>query len=108
MDLVLTNCPPESALSIATQIIENRLAACANILPNVQSVYVWDGEVQQEVESTLLLKVAQHGTERLVDAIRSLHPYEVPEILVIPVDDARSFEKYVSWVRDHTSHSDPA
>ena len=99
MNVVLCNCPPDRALPLARALVEQGLAACVNVLPAVTSVYQWKGRVEQESEHTLLIKVSAARVEALAERIRALHPYDVPEIVVLPVDVALSDPRYVAWVR---------
>ena len=98
MKIVLSNVPPDKADGIATALVEERLAACVNLLP-VRSVYRWQGAVQHDAEVTLLIKVAADRVQALRERIRALHPYELPEVLVVDVDLERSLPEYVEWVR---------
>ena len=102
MRLILTNAPPDAAASIARTLVDARLVACVNLLP-ITSVFRWKGEVQTEVEVTLLCKVGADAVERCVTRLRELHPYELPEILVLPVEVEASLSAYVAWVRAETS-----
>lgn len=99
MYVVLCNCPPDRAAEIARPLVVEGLAACVNLVPGVRSLYVWEGAVQDEVETTLLIKVAADRVDALRARLRALHPYQVPEILALPVDTARSHPDYVAWVR---------
>ena len=99
MHLVLCNCAPADAPGIARSLVEERLAACVNILPGVTSVYVWEGAVQEETEATLLIKVSAARRDALTARLAELHPYDVPEILVLDPDVAASSQAYVAWVR---------
>jgi periplasmic divalent cation tolerance protein len=96
--LVLSNAPPDRADEIARQLVEERLAACVNLLP-IRSVYRWKGAIAQEPEVTLLIKVSAERVDALVQRLRALHPYELPEILAFDVDAARSLPEYITWVR---------
>lgn len=102
MVVVLCNAPPANAEPLARALVEERLAACVNLLP-VRSVYRWQGAVEQEDETTLLIKVAAAALPALKARIETLHPYDVPEIVVLPVDTAQSLAAYVEWVRDSSS-----
>jgi len=75
------------------------LAACVNILPKVTSVYAWQGELEVDVESTLLIKVRASGLEALSSRIRALHSYDTVEIVALDVDIANSDSRYLDWVR---------
>ncbi len=102
MRIVLSNLPPEHAESIASTLVEERLAACVNLLP-VTSVYRWKGEICRDPEVTALIKVRADGLERLRERLRELHPYELPEIVALPVDAAGTLAEYVEWVRAESS-----
>lgn len=102
MRIVLTNIAPKDAGVLARRLVRDRLAACVNLLP-VRSVYRWEGAVQEEEEATLLIKVSEAGLTRLVTALEELHPYDVPEIVVLEVDVERSLDAYVDWVREETA-----
>jgi periplasmic divalent cation tolerance protein len=97
VNIVLCNAPPERADEIAKQVVEERLAACVNLLP-VRSVYRWKGALQQDAEVTMLIKVSGERLSALTERLRALHPYELPEILVLDVDAERSLRAYVEWV----------
>lgn len=99
MVVVLCNCSSDEASGLAHLLVERGLAACVNILPKVRSVYRWKGEVLDEEETTLLIKVASSRVQALSDAIRQAHSYDTPEILVLPVDVERSDPAYVAWVK---------
>ncbi len=100
--LVLTNLPDEaSAHALARQLVEARLAACVNLLPGVQSIYRWQGVVEQAGEVTALIKTTQSRLARLEAAILESHPYELPEILSWPVTGGHP--AYLQWVRDETA-----
>jgi periplasmic divalent cation tolerance protein len=99
--LVLCNVPDEaSGQLIATQVVEQGLAACVNLLPVVQSVYRWQGSVERATETTLLIKSAASRYLELEQAIRKLHPYDVPEIICLPV--SAGLPAYLQWVLAET------
>jgi periplasmic divalent cation tolerance protein len=108
MRLVLCNCPPDRAAELAEALVAERLAACVNILPSVTSVYRWEGRVAVETEHTLLIKTSAEAVAQLVPRLSALHPYDVPEIVVVPVDDAASAAAYVTWVRASCAREDSA
>lgn len=97
MKIALTNVPPDRAGSIARAFVDEGLVACANILP-VRSIYRWKGSVYDEPECTLVLKVPSVAVERLRARLLELHPYDLPEFVVLEVHEAGSFEPYVAWV----------
>jgi len=95
--LCLTTCPDEgSALAIADALVEERLAACVNRLPGVQSTYRWKGEVCREPEQMLLIKTTDERFEAMKSRLLSLHPYELPELIV--VETASGHAAYLDWV----------
>jgi periplasmic divalent cation tolerance protein len=99
MVVVLSNCSPERAEAIAEALVAERFAACVNLLGPVRSIYRWKGTVEREAEVTLLVKTSVERLDACVARLRALHPYELPEILVLPVDAERSLAPYVAWVR---------
>ena len=95
--LVITNCPDEAiANAIALAIVEEKLAACVNILPRVQSVYCWQGAVESASEVPLLIKTAADRYPALEAAIRARHPYDIPEIIALPI--SQGLPAYLNWV----------
>lgn len=102
MRLLVCNCPPNEAESLARSLVEEGLAACVNILPAVRSIYRWEGAIHADTESTLLVKVGEERTDAAVKRLVELHSYEVAEVLVIPVEADRSAPAYVKWVREMT------
>lgn len=95
--LVLTNCPGhEMALQIGQQLVERQLAACANVLAGCHSIYHWQGKVESAEETPLLLKTPARCYPALEAALRELHPYEVPEIIAVPL--AAGLPAYLDWV----------
>lgn len=100
--LVLTNLPDrESAEKLAGILVENRIAACANILGDATSVYRWKGELETAREVPVLIKTAAHRYGDLEAAIRTHHPYELPEIIAVPI--TRGLPAYLDWVRAETA-----
>jgi periplasmic divalent cation tolerance protein len=98
--LVLTNLPDRAAAErIADLVIERRLAACVNILA-CRSVYRWKGAVQHDEEHPLLIKTTAERYAELEAAIRGAHPYELPEIIAVPVE--RGLTAYLDWVAAET------
>src|SRR5437879_3304513 len=99
--LVLTNVPDRaSAERIAELLIENRLAACVNILAPCRSVYRWQGAVQHDEEHPVLIKTTAGRYPDLEKAIRAAHPYELPEIIAVPIE--QGLLQYLAWVADET------
>lgn len=95
--LVLTNCPDAAvAERIARLAIENSLAACANILAPCRSVYRWQGQIEDACEAPLLLKTTAERYAGLQQLIAAEHPYDVPEIVALPV--VAGLPAYLDWV----------
>ena len=85
--VVLTTAPTvEVARDLGSAVVGERLAACANVLPGVTSIYRWEGEVKREGEALVILKTTAGAVERLRARIVELHPYDVPEVVVLNVD----------------------
>jgi periplasmic divalent cation tolerance protein len=102
--LVLTNLPDRAAAErLAGSLIEKRLAACVNILAPCQSVYRWKEVVQHEEEHPMLIKSTAKAYPALEAAIRAGHPYELPEIIAVPVE--RGLPAYLDWIAAETNHS---
>ncbi len=95
--LVLTNLPDRAAAErIADELIGRRLAACVNILAPCRSVYRWKGAVQHDEEHPMLIKTAAERYPALEQALRAAHPYELPEIIAVPIE--RGLPEYLAWV----------
>jgi periplasmic divalent cation tolerance protein len=94
--LVLCTCPFDKAAELAQFLVETHLAACVNILPEVRSVYRWEGKVCNEAESLLLVKTGQAVYPELERRLRERHPYEIPEIVAIPIE--RGLPDYLQWI----------
>lgn len=93
---IWVNCPSiDTADAITDALLEQKLVACANRYPPIQSAYVWDGAVQREEEHPLLLKTHATLARQVEDAVRALHPYDVPPIIRI---EATANADYLSWV----------
>lgn len=99
--LVLTTLPADAdAATFAHTLVETRLAACVNLLPGMESVYRWEGRVEQERERQLVIKTARSRVVALWERVRELHPYEVPEFIVLPIVDGN--DAYLRWVGEST------
>jgi periplasmic divalent cation tolerance protein len=94
--VVLVTCPPDRAQAIADALVEERVAACVNVVPGLQSVYRWKGEVHHDTEAMLLVKTTRDRFEALKQAVLKHHPYELPEVIAVPVD--RGHTPYLEWV----------
>lgn len=99
--LVISNLPDRaSADRLASTLVERRLAACVNILAPCRSVYRWEGAIESAEEHPVLIKTTADRYPALEEAIRSLHPYELPEIVAVPL--AAGLPAYLEWVAAET------
>ena len=91
----------EAARRLVRELVDERLVACGNVLPGVTSIYRWQGAVQEEAEVLVVLKTTGARWNALRDAVRQRHPYEVPELLALPVSHA--LEPYAAWLARETA-----
>jgi periplasmic divalent cation tolerance protein len=99
--LVLTTLPVDADIAaFARSLVDERLAACVNVLPVMDSVYRWEGRVERESERQLIIKTTRERTETLWERVRELHPYEVPEFVVVSIVDGN--DAYLRWIADST------
>lgn len=98
---VIVACPPDRATAIATALVEQRLAACVSVQPGWRSVYRWRDAIESADESLLLIKTRAECYPALESAVRSLHPYELPEI--VGFDASSGLPDYLGWIRDCTT-----
>ena len=102
--LVLTTLPASAdAAAFGARLVDERLAACVNVLPPMESVYRWQGAVERGTERQLIMKTTGDRLSALRKRIGELHPYEVPELLVLPVIEGSN--AYLRWITDST-HDD--
>jgi periplasmic divalent cation tolerance protein len=95
--IVLSTFPnTDTARHIATALVEERLAACVNLCPAVQSIYRWQGQVESAEEVLAIIKTTRSAYGALEERLKTLHPYDVPEIIALPVE--RGLESYVKWL----------
>lgn len=98
LQVALSTAPNrETALSLARALVSERLAACVNLVPQITSVYRWQGAVEEDEEVLLVAKTRADRAERLCARIVELHPYDVPEVILLPV--AGGAGPYLDWVR---------
>jgi periplasmic divalent cation tolerance protein len=99
--LVFCTCPDTlTARALAHYLVEQRLAACVNLLPPMQSVYRWQGQIEQTEEVQMLIKTCADRLDAVSAAIVQKHPYELPEILVI--SPSAGLPAYLDWIRAQT------
>jgi periplasmic divalent cation tolerance protein len=99
--LVLTTLPAEAdATGFAQNLVEDRLAACVSLLPLMESVFRWEGRIDRGSERQVMIKTARDRVPALWDRVRALHPYDVPEFVVLPIVDGSA--AYLKWLGDST------
>ena len=99
---MLCTCPDgDPAAHLAETLVTESLAACVNRVPGVVSHYRWQGRLQQDTETLLLIKTTQARLAALSARIRELHPYELPEVLAVPVQGG--LDEYLDWIRTGVS-----
>ena len=90
----------DAAKRIARSLVEEHLVACVNILPSVTSVYRWKGKMEEDTECVLIAKTVEKKVEQAIQKIRSLHPYEIPDIVAVPVTSG--LKEYLAYIEDET------
>lgn len=99
--IVMTTMPADAdAMAFARALVEERLAACVNVLPVMESVYRWEGKVDQERERQVIVKTSRLRLVALWERVRDLHPYDVPEFVVLPIVDGN--DAYLHWLGEST------
>ena len=103
IQVVLCTCPDsDTAEKLATGLVEERLAACVNILPEIRSIYRWGGELQKDREALMIVKTRGDRQGELQNWLQRHHPYEVPEILALNVSAGSA--DYMNWVFNETEN----
>ncbi|BBE41981.1 divalent-cation tolerance protein CutA [Conexivisphaera calida] len=96
--IVMVTAPAESAGQMARALVKRGLAACVNVVPGLKSIYRWRGNVEESSEVLLIAKTTSGAVGRLIEAVRELHPYEVPEIVSIEI--AEGLPEYLRWISE--------
>ncbi|KAF7632780.1 hypothetical protein Mgra_00007841, partial [Meloidogyne graminicola] len=91
----------EIGKNIAKEIVQKRLAACVNIIPQLTSIYEWKGKIEEENESMLIIKTVKDRLIELEDIVNKLHPYDIPEFIVLPIE--KGSEAYLKWIHEQTN-----
>jgi periplasmic divalent cation tolerance protein len=99
--VLLVTAPPEAAASLADAVLEERLVACANLVPGLTSLFWWQGAKDEADETLVVFKTTRDRVDRATAAIVAAHPYEVPEVIVLPV--VAGHTPYLDWVRAEAS-----
>jgi periplasmic divalent cation tolerance protein len=91
----------DKAARIARELVEKKLAACVNIIPELRSIYAWQGRVCDERECLMIMKTRRDLFDQLRDTVKELHPYDVPEIISLSIE--QGLQDYLKWIDDSTS-----
>ncbi len=103
MVMIISSFPSkETAKEVAGKLVKNKLAACVQITSPVTSIYEWEGKINEDEEVLLFIKTSSASKERTIEFIKKDHPYDVPEIIVLPV--VGGFDKYIEWVESITAY----
>jgi periplasmic divalent cation tolerance protein len=94
--VLITTPTSEAAAEIARALVEEGLAACGNVIPAIRSIYRWEGKVQDDAEALLVIKTERRLVPAVKERLPVLHPYQVPELLVLPVEDGLA--PYLEWI----------
>ena len=96
----ITTSGEDEAVKIARELVESRLAGCVNIVKNIRSIYRWQGKIEDEPESLMIVKTQRSLFEQLSEKVRQLHSYTTPEIIAMPIVEGA--QSYLSWLAEVT------
>lgn len=96
--VLITATSKEEAARIGTVLVNEHIAACVNIVPQIRSLFFWEGKTQDESEALLIAKSRQPLLERIIARVKALHSYSVPEVIALPIIGGSS--EYLSWLRE--------
>ena len=91
----------DEAQRIATALVEKKLAACVNIISPIRSIYRWEGKIEDEREVLLIAKTQKACVDKLIQEVKKVHSYQVPEIISLPIESGN--EQYLAWVEENTA-----
>ncbi len=97
MRVLFCTTPVDRAEEIAGALVEARVAACVNVLPAVRSIYRWKGEIERDDEALLVIKTTAGRVQDVIELVRRIHPYEVPEVIALPI--RAGLPEYLEWLR---------
>jgi len=98
--VVFVSLPRDEAKSLARRMVENRLAACVNIVPKIESYFWWNDKLEHDEEALLIIKTTQQRFDALRAWVVENHPYDLPEVISLPLSDG--FSDYIEWVKKET------
>lgn len=96
--VVLITVPVDKGEELANFIVENKLGACVNVVPEVKSVYWWKGNIEKDKEALLVVKTSSEKFKELLEKVKGVHPYTVPEIIALPI--VAGNPDYLNWIED--------
>jgi len=96
--IYITTSGEEESKKIAKKLLEERIVACANIIPSMKSFYWWEGEIEEDKESILILKTRSDNLDTIIRRVKDIHSYDIPCILEIPIQNGS--EDYLNWLED--------
>jgi periplasmic divalent cation tolerance protein len=91
----------DTARTIARSLVKEKLVACVHIIPKIESIYRWQGKIEEANECVLIVKTTERNVQKTIQKIRSLHPYEVPEIIVFP--PVGGLKEYIDYIEAETA-----
>jgi len=91
----------ETAEHLANLLVENKLAACVNIVKDIRSIYFWQGNIEREPECLMIIKTREDVFEELVERVKENHPYSIPEIIAMPI--VKGSQDYLNWIDETLS-----
>jgi periplasmic divalent cation tolerance protein len=101
--VVLVTTPDlDQARQIGKELVSQRLAACVNIIPAIESIYTWNGQTEVSAETLLVIKTTEERYQQLEELVKALHQYTTPEVVALRID--RGLAAYLSWLHDSTLH----
>ncbi len=96
--VVLITTPTDKGEEIARYLVENKLAACVNIVQKIKSIYWWQGKIEEDAESLLIVKTSDEKMDELIEKVRAIHPYTVPEIISLKIEEGNP--DYLKWIEE--------
>jgi periplasmic divalent cation tolerance protein len=96
----ITTKNKEEARKIGRELVERKLAACVNIIDNINSIYFWEGKIQDETEAVLIIKTKESLAEELIKKVKSMHSYDCPCVISLPIIGGN--KEYLDWINKNT------